>query len=154
MRTSRRMIAVGPVFLVVAALAGIGAGAADETLSPSVTVSRGAINGVCLERDGHRLLVYGDPLGRWKTADLVLFTHGRRDVVWAGRTPVESGARSVVPARETQQFSGVEEFWTSFWDKRYHDYAQQSTRILATPLRIDQTVQEGTTAASTVSWAT
>jgi glyoxylase-like metal-dependent hydrolase (beta-lactamase superfamily II) len=57
---------------------------------------------------------------------------------------VESGARSVVPAKEAQQFSQVEEFWTDFWDKRYHDYAQQSTRILAAPLKVDQTVQEGT----------
>jgi glyoxylase-like metal-dependent hydrolase (beta-lactamase superfamily II) len=137
------MIPVVPVFLVVAALAGLCAGAADETLSPSVTLSRGAINGVCLERDGHRLIIYGDPLQRWKTADLVLFTHSRRDLAWAGRMLVESGAKSVVPAKEAQQFSQVEEFWTSFWDKRYHDYAQQSTRILAAPLKVDQTVQEG-----------
>lgn len=144
MRTSRQMIPVVPVFLIVAALAGLCAGATDESLSPCVTLSRGAINGVCLERDGHRLIVYGDPLERWQTADLVLFTHSRRDIVWAGRTLVESGARSVVPAKEAPQFSNVEEFWTSFWDKRYHDYAQQSTRILAAPLKVDQTVQEGT----------
>ncbi len=144
MRTSRLMIPVVAVLLVVAALAGLCAGATDETLGPSVTLSRGAINGVCLECDGHRLIVYGDPLERWKTADLVLFTHSRRDVVWAGRTLVESGARAVVPAKEVPQFSQVQEFWTSFWDKRYHDYAQQSTRILAAPLKVDQTVQEGT----------
>jgi len=144
MRTSRQMSPVVPVFLVVVALAGLCAGAADEALSPSVTVSRGAINGACLQRDGHRLIIYGDPLERWKTADLVLFTHSRRDIVWAGRTLVESGARSVVPAQEAPQFSQVEEFWTSFWDKRYHDYAQQSTRLLAAPLKVDQTVQEGT----------
>ncbi len=144
MRTSRQMMPVVPVFLVVATLAGLCAGAADEALSPSVTVTRGALNGVCLERDGHRLIIYGDPLERWKTADLVLFTHSRRDIVWAGRTPAESGARSVVPAKEAPQFSQVEEFWTSLWDKRYHDYTQQSTRILATPLKVDQTVQEGT----------
>ncbi len=144
MRTSRQMNPAVPAFLVVIAGAGLCAGAVDETLSPSVTVSRGAINGVCVERDGHRLIIYGDPLERWKTADLVLFTHSRRDIVWAGRTLLESGAKPIVPANGVPQFSQVEEFWTSFWDKRYHDYAQQSTRILTTSLKVDQTVQEGT----------
>ena len=143
MRALRQMIPAVPVFLVVTALAGVCAGAVNEVLSPSVTISPGAINGVCIERDGHRLVIYGDPQERWKTADLVLFTHGRRDVVWAGRAMVESGARSVVPAREAEQFSKVEEFWTGFWDKRFHDYAQQSTRVITAPLRVDQVVQEG-----------
>jgi glyoxylase-like metal-dependent hydrolase (beta-lactamase superfamily II) len=131
------------VFLAVTALAGICVGAATEVLSPSVTVSPGAVNGVCIERDGHRLVIYGDPQQCWKTADMVLFTHSRRDVVWAGRAMVESGAKSVVPAQEAEQFSQVEDFWTSLWDKRFHDYAQQSTRIMAVPLRVDQAVQEG-----------
>jgi len=143
MRPSRLTNCPVSVILAVAALAGVCVGATTAALSPSVTVSSGAVNGVCIERDGHRLVIYGDPLGTGKTAEMVLFTHGRRDVVWAGRALVEGGARSVVPAREAGQFSQVEQFWTSFWDKRYHDYAQQSTRIITTPLRVDQTVQEG-----------
>ena len=131
------------VCVTVAALAGACAQAANDVLSPSVTVSRGAINGACIERSGHRLVIYGDPLECWKTADMVLFTHSRRDVVWAGRRMVEEGAKSIVPAREAEQFSRVEDFWTSFWDKRYHDYMQQSTRIITTPLRVDQAVREG-----------
>jgi glyoxylase-like metal-dependent hydrolase (beta-lactamase superfamily II) len=129
--------------VTAAALAGAGAQAANEALSPSVTISPGAINGVCIERSGHRLVIYGDPLECWKTADMVLFTHSRRDVVWAGRRMVDSGARSIVPAQEAGQFSQVEDFWTGFWDKRYHDYTQQSTRILTTPLRVDQAVRQG-----------
>ena len=35
-----------------------------------------------IERNGHRLVVYGDPAGTIRQADMVLFTHGRRDVVW------------------------------------------------------------------------
>jgi glyoxylase-like metal-dependent hydrolase (beta-lactamase superfamily II) len=132
-----------PVLLSIAALAGICGGAANEALSPSVTISPGAINGVCIERDGHRLVIYGDPQECWKTAEMVLFTHSRRDVVWAGRAMVENGAKSVMPAAEAEQFSKVEEFWTSFWDKRFHDYTQQSTRIMTTSLRGDQAVQEG-----------
>jgi glyoxylase-like metal-dependent hydrolase (beta-lactamase superfamily II) len=114
-----------------------------EALSPHVTLSRAAVNGVCLERNGRKLVIYGDPEQRWKTADTVLFTHSRRDVVWAGRALVESGAKAVVPAREAEQFSQVRDFWAGLWDKRFHDYSQQSTRVLTTPLRIDSTAQEG-----------
>lgn len=131
------------IALVLVALAGACAGAAQERLSDSVTISPGAVNGVGIEREGQRLVVYGDPQGQWQTADQVLFTHGRRDVAWAGRTLVEAGAKSIVPAREVEQFTKVEDFWTSFWDKRFHDYAQQSTRGLTTPLRVDGTAQEG-----------
>ncbi|MCX5646099.1 MAG: MBL fold metallo-hydrolase [Phycisphaerae bacterium] len=143
MRASRQMNLVVSAFLAVNALAGICAGAANEVLSPSVTINPRAINGVCIERNGYRLVIYGDPQECWKTADMVLFTHSRRDVVWAGRAMVENGAKSVVPAQEAEQFSKVEDFWTSFWDKRFHDYTQQSTRIITTPLRVDQTAQEG-----------
>jgi glyoxylase-like metal-dependent hydrolase (beta-lactamase superfamily II) len=129
------------VILEIAVLAAACAGAAEEALSPSVILSPGAINGICIERNGHRLIVYGDPQACWKTADMVLFTHSRREVAWAGRALVEAGAQSVVPAAEAEQFSRVEEFWTGFWDKRFHDYAQQSTRIVTTPLRVDRTVR-------------
>jgi len=141
---SRRMNLAIPVFLTVAAVAGLCTGAPNEVLSPSVTLSPGAINGVCIERSGHRLVIYGDPQECWKTAETVLFTHSRRDIVWAGRALVAGGAKSVVPAKEAEQFFRVEDFWTSFWDKRYHDYAQQSTRIITVPLQVDRTVQEGT----------
>lgn len=115
----------------------------QEVLAPGVTVDRGAINGVCIERNGRRLLVYGDPRQTWKTADMVLFTHGRRDVAWAGRALVEGGAQSIVPAGEAEQFAKVADFWTSFWEKRFHDYAQQSTRTMTVPLRVDRAVREG-----------
>jgi len=128
--------------LAIAVLAGISR-ADTEALSSHVTISRGAVNGVCIERDGHRLVIYGDSQQDWKTADMVLFTHGRRDVVWAGRSLVEDGAKSIIPAREAEQFSKVEDFWMGFWDKRFHDYTQQSTRVLTTALRADRTVQEG-----------
>jgi glyoxylase-like metal-dependent hydrolase (beta-lactamase superfamily II) len=144
MHASKRRTGVVQVATIVTVLVGSCVGAANERLSPSVTVSAGAINGVCIEREGRRLVVYGDPQEQWQTADFVLFTHSRRDVVWAGRGLVEAGAGSVAPVREVEQFTKVEDFWTSFWDKRFHDYAQQSTRILTMPLRVDQTVQEGT----------
>ncbi len=114
----------------------------QEVLASGITVDRDAVNGVCIERDDHRLVVYGDPAQTWKTADMVLFTHARRDVAWAGRALVQSGAQSIVPAGEAEQFTEVADFWTSFWEKRFHDYAQQSTRIMTAPLRVDRAVRQ------------
>ena len=120
----------------------------SERLSPHVTLSRGAVNGVALEKDGHKLVVYGDPQQRWDSADLVLFTHSRRDVVWAGRSLVEGGAQAVVPAQEAAQLAEVKSFWADFRDKRFHDYDQQSTKILTEPLPVGRKVQGG----ETISW--
>ena len=134
--------------LLVVATAGLCRAGEDETLSPHVHVSRGTVNGVCIERNGHKLVVYGDPQERWKSADVVLFTHGRRDVVWAGRSLVDGGAEAVVPAGEVEQFSKAEDFWSAFWTKRFHDYAQQSTRIVTSSMRVSRAVREG----EQVSW--
>ena len=140
------VVLVGWLFLT--ARPGLCPAHGQELLSSHVSLSRGAVNGVAIERDGHRLIVYGDPLQSWKIAEIVLFTHSRRDVAWAGRSLVEGGAESVVPAGEAEQFSKVEDFWTALWDKRFHDYAQQSTRVLVAPIRVDRAVREG----EQVSW--
>jgi glyoxylase-like metal-dependent hydrolase (beta-lactamase superfamily II) len=113
--------------------------------STLVGVVQGAINGACIERNGHRAIVYGDPQQRWKTADMVLFTHSRRDVVWAGQSLVQNGAQCIVPAGEVEQFTEAEKFWTQFWDKRYHDYAQRSTKVPTASLKVSRAVREGDT---------
>jgi len=136
----------GIIVLVQAALAllaGVCQAGEAVPLSDHVTISRGAVNGVALERDGHRLIVYGDPERCWHSADMVLLTHGRRDVVWAARSLVDSGAESVVPADEVKQFTEARAFWGGFWDKRFHDYAQRSTKIPTAPLNVGRTVREG-----------
>jgi len=109
-------------------------------LSPHVGLHQDGINGVFIEKNGHMLVIYGDPSGSVKEADKVLFTHSRRDVVWAGRELVERGAESVVPLGETDNFTKADEFWSSFVNKRYHDYEQQTTKIPTEPLRVNQTV--------------
>jgi glyoxylase-like metal-dependent hydrolase (beta-lactamase superfamily II) len=109
-------------------------------LSPHVSVCREAINGVLIEKDGRTLVIYGDPAGHVKTADKVLFTHRRRDVVWAGRKLVENGAEAVVPASEIANFTDVNDFWLSFVKKKFHDYKQQTTKILTRPLKVSQKV--------------
>jgi glyoxylase-like metal-dependent hydrolase (beta-lactamase superfamily II) len=112
-------------------------------LSPHVSVSQNAINGVFIERDGRVLVIYGDPDKHLQRADMVLFTHSRRDVVWAGRELVENGAESVIPSEEAQNFSRAKDFWTSFAQSRFHDYGQQTTKIPTEPLRVDRMVKGG-----------
>jgi glyoxylase-like metal-dependent hydrolase (beta-lactamase superfamily II) len=116
---------------------------AGEPPGTRVNIVRGAANGVAVERNGHRLVIYGDPQDRWQTADTVLFTDSRRDVVWAGRALADAGARCVVPVAEAERFTNAERFWTDFWDKRFHDYAQQSTKAPTVSMRVDRAVREG-----------
>jgi len=116
-----------------------------DRLGQHLTVIHGPVNGVILDRDGKRLAVYGDPRPQPDAVDTVLFTHHRRDVVWAGRPLVEQGAKAVVPASEESFFTQVEAFWSGFQKSRFHDYAQQTSKVLSQPLSVDRTVQGGDT---------
>ncbi len=138
----RRVVTV-TIFALFLILATICHAESIVKLSPHVTVYQDTINGVFIEKDGRTLVVYGDPGGNLKKADMVLFTHSRRDVVWAGRELVENGAASVVPAGEADNFSKVNDFWTSFANARFHDYQQQTTKIPTKSLRVDRKVSGG-----------
>lgn len=116
---------------------------AAEKITPHLTFQPGAVNGVLVDRDGARLSVYG-----WTDHDAgaiehVLLTHGRRDVVGAARPLVRGGARAVAPARELYWLEKPRDFWNAFTRTRFHDYAQQSTRVPATPLEVGRWVKEG-----------
>jgi glyoxylase-like metal-dependent hydrolase (beta-lactamase superfamily II) len=74
---------------------------------------------------------------------MVLFTHSRRDVVWAGRKLVENGVTAVVPELDVEKFNNVERFWDDFTTRRFHDYAQQGTKILTKSLKIGRVVKAG-----------
>ncbi|UCD48535.1 MAG: prolyl oligopeptidase family serine peptidase [Phycisphaerales bacterium] len=119
-----------------------------SALSSSVRLIPGPVNGVMIERSGHRLVVYGDPSGTVPRADMVLFTHGRRDVSWAGRGLVERQAKAVMPEAEASTFAGATDFWQALVTARFHDYQQQTTKLRATPLRVDRTVADG----DTIEW--
>lgn len=133
-------------------LLGIFAGASGagnvRELSPHVSVCQDSVNGVFIEQAGRVLVIYGDPSGRLAQADKVLFTHSRRDVVWAGRKLVQSGAESIVPQSEADKFDKIDQFWSDFVQKRFHDYNQQTTKILTEPLSVSRTVSEG----DTIEW--
>jgi glyoxylase-like metal-dependent hydrolase (beta-lactamase superfamily II) len=74
--------------------------APEIQLTPSLRILRAAVNGALIERGGRQLAIYGDPRPEPVQVEQVLFTHHRRDVVWAGRRLVERGAKAVVPAAE------------------------------------------------------
>ncbi|MBN2505863.1 MAG: MBL fold metallo-hydrolase [Verrucomicrobia bacterium] len=119
--------------------------AAHHGMVPGLKINAGAVNGAVIERAGRRLVVYGDPGSSLRDADTVLFTHARRDVVWAGRALVEGGAKAVVPAKEAGLFKDPAGFWAGFGTARFHDYAQQSTKVPGSPLAVSRTVQGGDT---------
>jgi len=72
-----------------------------QRVSESLRVSQGAVNGVTVARNGHNLVVYGDPDKKLRKSDMVLFTHHRRDVIWAGRDLVQNGAQAIIQFRKT-----------------------------------------------------
>ena len=99
-------------------------GEEDIPLSEHVSLIQGPVNGVNIEKDNARLVVYGDPTGNIDKAEMVLFTHSRRDVVRAGQKLVVNGAMAVVPDSDIEKFTDVERFWSDFTTRRFHDYAQ------------------------------
>ena len=119
-----------------------------EKITAAVTVVRGPVNGVLIQRNGDTLAVYGDPRPKIVKANQVLFTHHRRDVVWAGRRLVEHGAKAVAPEAEKALFTEVGPFWERYRTARFHDYANQSSRILTEPVPLSRTVRDG----DTVDW--
>jgi glyoxylase-like metal-dependent hydrolase (beta-lactamase superfamily II) len=100
----------------------------------------GPVNGLLVYG---RVLVYGDTGGRVKEASHVLFTHARRDVVWAGTALVRGGSAAVVPERERSLFENPASFWESYWSGRFHDYSQVNTKVLREPVRVSRAVRGG-----------
>ncbi|MEQ9410616.1 MAG: MBL fold metallo-hydrolase [Fuerstiella sp.] len=110
--------------------------------APQMLFEAGPVNGVLLEADGDRLAVYG-----WKDddaddIDTVLLTHGRRDVVWKAQAAREAGAEVIAPAREQYSLEQPEEFWAGFSRTQFHDYAQQSTKLMAAPITVHRRVSD------------
>ncbi len=141
-----RKLAIG--FLVYCAAVPLPEGATaayqSQKVTPRVSIVSGPINGVLVRQAGKTLAVYGDPRPDPPLVEKVLFTHHRRDVVRAGRGLVERGAEAIVPEAERELFTGVTEFWGQFAVKtRFHDYRNQTTKILAEPFRRVRTVHGG-----------
>jgi glyoxylase-like metal-dependent hydrolase (beta-lactamase superfamily II) len=117
----------------------------SQRLSTSVWVSSDAVNGVIIKRNGKTLVVYGDPKAEIKKADMVLFTHFRRDVIWAGRNLVQSGAHAIVPAAQKPYFTRADSIWQRSTRARFHDYANQTTKVGILPVNVHRFVRDGET---------
>lgn len=117
-------------------------------LSEHLTVLSGAVNGALLTDRQQTLVIGGDPRPTPGPADLVLFTHHRRDVSWSGQQLGRSPAKIIVPADEKKRFTNNTAFWQQFREKRFHDYAQQTTKVLTRPLEVTGTAE----ASKTLSW--
>jgi len=50
---------------------------------------------------------------------------------------------AIVPAGEIDNFIKADVFWRGFTRKRYHDYAQQTTKIITRPMRIGHAARGG-----------
>jgi len=142
-KSMRNRTAAVIAVLLVLPLAGKSGAETVIQLSKHVLLIPGPVNGVSIEKDNARLVVYGDPAGKIENAEMVMFTHSRRDVVWAGRQLVENGATAVVPDGDVGNFTNVEKFWNEFTTRRFHDYAQQGTKILTESMKIGRTVKAG-----------
>lgn len=112
-------------------------------VTPQVSVVQDGVNGVLIERDGRVLCIYGDPREIPGQTDAVLFTHHRRDAAWAGIEAVKRGASAYAPAGEVSYFTQTDEFWNEYTRKRFHDYAQQSSKIPTESIQDCNPVQEG-----------
>ena len=127
--------------LTPAALMVLAACGPSGPLPSGVTFVKGPANGVILEQNGRRVAIYGDPRPEPKPVEAVLLTHHRRDVVWEALPLAAGGAKVYAPAGERALFEDVDSYWKTYYEEgRFHDYAQQSSRVLAKPLAIDQRV--------------
>jgi glyoxylase-like metal-dependent hydrolase (beta-lactamase superfamily II) len=118
------------------------ASASAASLPSGLRFLPGPVNGLLV--DG-RVLVYGDASGRTRSPSHVLFTHARRDVVWAGVPAVERGAQAIVPEAERKLFDKPAQFWEAYDTARFHDYSQVNTKVLRRPVAVARAVRGGET---------
>jgi glyoxylase-like metal-dependent hydrolase (beta-lactamase superfamily II) len=113
-------------FFLTATLAG------SQPLPVGIRFQQGAASNAVLI--GDTAAVYGAPSGR---VTRVFLTHARRDAISG------ANAAAIVPAKESELFTGPKQFWEKLESARFHDYAQQSTKTPVAPVRVERTVSDG-----------
>jgi len=119
--------------------------ARNRELPENLILLDGDINGVMIRSGDRSLVIYGDPGNNVESADLILFTHARRDVVWAGKKLLREGTKAVIPEGDAGLFTRTDSFWNDFRIARFHDYAQQSTKVPVESIEAYRTVNDGDT---------
>ncbi len=139
-------------FLLIAVVTFFGGCKSATTNKIDITdnhyVIRGDINGAVITSGKHKLVIYGDPENSVSQADLVLFTHARRDVVWAGSNLINNGAKAIVPQKEIGYFNNPDSVWTSIAESQFHDYRQKSSLVPINSIPVYQSVTGG----DTINW--
>ncbi len=118
------------------------------TADVRMSVHPGPVNGVLLEANGHRLAVYGWKPDDAAAIDYVLLAHGRRDVVWKAKLLIDAGTKVIAPNRERFGLEKPGDFWKEFATGRFHDYAQQTTKVPVAAIPVERWVNDG----DTVEW--
>ena len=106
----------------------------------AATIHRGPVNGVILN---NQIAVYGAPPDVETRLTHVLLTHHRRDVLRDARRLAATGVKVFAPKSEEALIARPQEFWRAFTTSRFHDYAQQSTKIAGQGLSVDRWVEDG-----------
>jgi glyoxylase-like metal-dependent hydrolase (beta-lactamase superfamily II) len=110
-------------------------------LPDGIAFRTGPINTVTI---GAGTAVYGVPAGA-PNVTRVLLTHPRRDAIsLPGRTSA-SKVGFVVPASARELFENPSHFWSTLETTRFHDYAQQGTKVPIVSIPIAQAVSGGDT---------
>lgn len=117
-------------------------------ISEHLTIIQGPVNGALVNRNNKVMAIYGDPRKSPAKVDMVLFTHSRRDVAWAGKHLIDDDVTVIVPAKERNYFEEVKQFWDDFNTARFHDYSQQSTKILIDSIKASRAVE----GEDTITW--
>ena len=105
MKTSKR---IGGYLLFSMYILMHGCSSPTSEISPNLTLIQGDINGAIIKSGRNRLVVYGDPANVLSEADMVLFTHARRDVLWTGSSLVMNWAKAIVPSDESGLFTRID----------------------------------------------
>ncbi len=128
--------------LVLFALIALGELSAAQ-VSKHLWFEPGPINRVKLGTGESSVWIYRASLeGGEGNRGRLLVTHARRDVLPLDPPRFEEW-EVYAPQAERELMESPQSFWRAFRSKRFHDYEQQSTKVLGSPLSVDRWIAEG-----------
>ncbi len=139
---SRRRMLVSTAWCI-GVLLGIADWSLAARLPERITIRSGVVNSAVIQGDAATAVVYGVADEHPVQADWVLLPHHRRDVVWAADALIKKGAKVIAPEAERALIETPEAYWQAFQQKRFHDYDQQSTKVLARGIEVTRWVKQG-----------
>lgn len=109
-----------------------------EDLPDSLKFEQHEINAISVVVDGHQLAINRSTGAE---PELLLLTHGRRDVVEFAR---DSSPQAVhAPSASREFLEGTSDHWNAWWENRFDYYEQQVTRLPVNDFPTDQYLEDG-----------